>query len=283
MRMKIVINLIFAFIVCTSADIIAQSNECKSDQSQCENSAEFAAAVEQSELSKRVENRVKDLELLLGRKLSEEEKVAIEADERNKLANEEIIKRLDKINAVTVSVSLGPRVAKNDQFEYHIASDTTLQRDKLPNSSFIISTQLNIFPFANNERLKNRVEWLKAVGGNEPTMVNRAARLWANLRRNTGMIVNLNLIELSGDNQTTSFNKGIDGGIGIGYRLSDQIFIGYSWEWFTQRNLRGFYQDQVGNTLSNNGSVLTSLDQTNDELFFDNRVTGRAFKIAIKF
>ncbi len=280
---KKILQVHLILILTASAELFGQSAECKINQADCENSAEYAKAVKQSELLTKVENRIAELELLLNRALSEDEKIAIANDERNKIANEEIIKRLDKIEAVTVSVSLGPRISNKDQYAYHIASDTTLRRDKLPNSSFVISTQLNIFPFANNELLKNRVEWLKVSGDNSPNLKNRAARLWANLRRNTGMIVNLNLIELSGDTQTVSFNKGIDGGIGIGYRLSDQIFIGYSWEWFTQRNLRGFYQEQVNSEISYNGNTLTSLDETNDELFFDNRVTGRAFKIAIKF
>lgn len=193
--------------------------------------------------------------------------------------NQRLNKELEDLGIKTVSigVSIGPRFVIQDFHEYSIANDT-LVRDALSSSSFVLSTSLNVFPLSESKWLKNRKAYWEdeAKKGSKKYTLRLAA---LGLLRNIGIMANVNLVDFSTDESELSFNRTIDGGIGVGYRLSKKVYIAYNWDWFTIRQPRQYYIDQLNQPITLDGNVLESLEDSNEQVF--RNVTGRARAVRV--
>lgn len=218
------------------------------------------------------------------------------------LKNEEEVNERDKLitnlqtKAIKVGFSIGPKWNNEGNYSttaYLSSENYLLQLDTLSNSSLIFSTSLLITPGQKSTRLSDRLDQLRAWGGEHPSVSNLISRLWIQLLRNASIVANLNLIEFSNDKEALSFNKAIDGGVGFGIKISEKIYVSYTWEWFTSRELRSFYKKRIGQQLlvsegvDNLGSPiivpLNALDQSNDTYFNDEVLKGKSIKISIVF
>ncbi|MBK7407377.1 MAG: hypothetical protein IPJ40_04360 [Saprospirales bacterium] len=93
---------------------------------------------------------------------------------------------------------------------------------------------------------------------------------------------NLNLIEFSTAQQEFTFNKSIDGGLGVSYMINPHLYIGVNWESFTTRQLQSYLKEQVGKQIQYNGNIISSsreLDIKNNDFFINRSLNGLSIKI----
>ncbi len=181
---------------------------------------------------------------------------------------------LAELKAVSIGFSVGPRFSSQDSYEYSIANDGTLIRDALTSNTFIISSSLNILPFTKNQMVQNRIRYYEDAG--RPTR----SFLWK-MVQNVGIFVNVNLIDISTERTELSFNEAVDGGVGVGFRLAPKIYIAYGLEFFTNRQIRGFYANQLGQSIMVDGQPLTTLDAGDDRFFRNNTSTGWSLRLIL--
>jgi hypothetical protein len=91
-----------------------------------------------------------------------------------------------------------------------------------------------------------------------------------------GFIANVNIATISPQN-TGVFNKSIEGGVGIAYRLADDFSLAATYERVFGRRIRNI--GWIGQKLVVDGKTLTSLDQNDDRFFVDDALSA----ISVKF
>jgi hypothetical protein len=90
--------------------------------------------------------------------------------------------------------------------------------------------------------------------------------------------VSLNLVELNSDN--VSFNKNIDGGLGVGYFLNEYVQLSLFYDLVRIRQLRDDVQKTYLNkSIPNGKEIFNALDEKNDDLFYNKTFTGFSFKV----
>ena len=77
----------------------------------------------------------------------------------------------------------------------------------------------------------------------------------------------------------TSFNKKLDGGLGLGVRLSDDFHVSLTYEMISVRQLRDYIlEDFQDKPITINNVKLNALDIKDDSLFVDKYFTGFSIK-----
>lgn len=166
---------------------------------------------------------------------------------------------------------------KNFQDAYQSPSispiDSTLKLQNLDLNAFVLSTSVIITPFVNNDKLKAAIEdnhgWKK---------------FGLNLIKNIGVSANVNLLELTQAQNNFTFNKGLEGGIGVSLKIAPKIFICYSNEILYSKQLRDDVKQHVNEKLKFKEEVVTSISQIdNDNFFITKSVIARSFRIILTF
>ncbi len=102
-----------------------------------------------------------------------------------------------------------------------------------------------------------------------------------------GFLANVNLIDLTSGN-IGSFNRNIEGGGGIAYRLTDNFSLALTYERVFHRSLTEYYLGRKGvnshNQLTDDrGQVITQLDPQNDHYFRDDDLDAISIKFVFLF
>lgn len=196
--------------------------------------------------------------------------------------------KIDKIENKTINlgVSIGYKYIWNKDLNYYQEAtispiDTTLKIQNLDNGFVVLSTELIINPFAKSTFLndfKNGIKiWkLKIIG---PKIVELAQKI---LHRLT-LIASVNLAEFQTAQSNFSFNKAIDGGLGIGLRLSETFWIAWTYEITSHRQLRDYIHSYKDEKIVVSGNTLTKLDENDNNLFYTKRLSSANFKFIFKF
>lgn len=133
--------------------------------------------------------------------------------------------------------------------------DNTLKLDRQFPVNFLISSALVVNPFGKN----------KQDDDSEKKII---SKILACLK-DVSFIASINLIQLGATN-TTIFNKKIDGGLGLGIKLSDNFHVSCTAEMLSIRQLRGFitnyYKDK---SILVNEQNLVALDFNDNKFFVD--------------
>jgi hypothetical protein len=91
-----------------------------------------------------------------------------------------------------------------------------------------------------------------------------------------GFIANVNVAEFNAENIQT-FNKGLEGGLGISVKVNEEFAIAATLERMFARRLRSFVKS--GEMLTDkNGDPVTSLSATDNTYFRDDNMSGVSFK-----
>ncbi len=126
-------------------------------------------------------------------------------------------------------------------------ADSTLQLDNKKEFRYNLSINLVVYPFDFKPRKKDRwedAEWL----------LNRI-----------GVISSIKLVELSGDSDLLISEEKIQGGMGIGFKFNNNLFLAWSYDLRRRRELRDFFE--VGKKILKGGTPLENLDLDDDTLF----------------
>lgn len=97
---------------------------------------------------------------------------------------------------------------------------------------------------------------------------------------------NLNLIEFSNAQQELSFNRSIEGGLGLSYQINPNLYLGVNWESLFTRQLHDHLKAQEGRRLTLNGKMIGSSEELstgNDDFFVNRNLSGISFKIIASF
>lgn len=171
-----------------------------------------------------------------------------------------------KINkdAIKFGVSLGFNYLTKDIYDASLSPiNNTLQLEKASPASFLLSTAVVINPISGYYRK------LDSAGNPVGDIYTRT---WP-----ISFIATVNLAQFG--SAQTSFNKKIDGGLGLGYRLSDDFHIALTAEMISVRQLRDYIADSYkGTTITVNNEVLNALDTSDNRFFTDKYMFGVSLK-----
>jgi len=208
---------------------------------------------------------------------------------------------------VHFGLSLGYRwLTGNSTMENEFASvspiDSTLRLTTLDRSSYLFSTSV-IFDL-NLGKLRSpiteeafRAKRLKRQENiNSKRMTKHKTSKDIRLYRTTAgrffqksidrlcVVSNLNILDFSNGQKELAFNKSIEGGLGLGYRLNEVMYIGFNWEHVPTIQLYDDIKKFEGNKVLFNGEYLTSstqLDTDNEDLFYKKNLSGWGIKMII--
>ena len=189
-----------------------------------------------------------------------------------------------------IGLGLGYRFNTTSTADPYISPvDTTLQFQKLPSSAFVISATL---VFELGKRIEHKV--LKYEKGrarlfspqayNEKMSDANAFKTFSGIDTDKVshwvLLASLNLVDI--DNNGASFNKVIDGGLGLGYRVSEGIHLGLMAEYTNVRQLRS----SIANNFEDkpiiiNNDKLATLNREDNNFFYNKPVVSIALKLVV--
>ncbi|GAB5522266.1 MAG: hypothetical protein Roseis2KO_01380 [Roseivirga sp.] len=170
---------------------------------------------------------------------------------------------------ISLGVSVGYNRLINDNYAAFLSPiDNTVIIEKLPRSSFVLSTALSV-PLTKKQGI---TQYTQMDNNNNPIgpvyYVNHG---WA-------LVTSINVALFNESLTTTIFNKRIDGGIGLGYRINKDFQVAFVYEFLTIRQPKEFLRGLIGKTISVNNEVLTSLSSDNNDFFKDDYVPAFSVK-----
>jgi hypothetical protein len=183
-----------------------------------------------------------------------------------------LLTQAQELQGVTFGFGAGFNKLNQDIYNYSLSTDTfhTLEIQKLSKTSFVISSVLSV-KLGKLKTPTNSIKLLRAgEGENEPDFGERLA-----------INIALNLLEINSDN--ISFNKNIDGGLGLGYFLNNYVQLAVFYDLVRIRQLRDNIQNAyLGKSIPNGNEVFNALDEKNNDLFYNKTFTGYSFKVIFR-
>ena len=204
---------------------------------------------------------------------------------------EELQAKIDKMDKkiVNLGVSIGYKnIWKKDLDNYQEAIispiDTTLKIQNLDNGFVVLSTELIVNPFVKSTGIESLINDYNSARKNEKLKIGPAATRLAliGLQRLT-LIASINLAEFQTAQSNFTFNKTIDGGLGIGFRLADNFWLAWTYEVTSHRQIRDYVKEFENDKIVIGGETITELDQNDNNLFYDKRLASNNFKFILKF
>ncbi|HVX28594.1 MAG TPA: hypothetical protein VHB70_19750 [Parafilimonas sp.] len=180
------------------------------------------------------------------------------------------------LNGVTFGFSSGYSLLNHHPNDYSLSPDTnhTLQIQTLSKGSFVISSVVSVklgklaladVTTRNGKKIKSLVS---------QNNVDHAATFWNRVSINAS----LDLLNVKSDNVT--FNTKVNGGIGLGYFLTENIQIAAFYDVQTVRQLRDYIINKYLNQRIPNGSAYyNALDQNDNTLFYNKTFGGWSLKL----
>jgi hypothetical protein len=98
------------------------------------------------------------------------------------------------------------------------------------------------------------------------------------------IVSNLNILDFSNGQKELAFNKSIEGGLGVGYKLNETMYIGFNWEHVQSLQLYDDIKKFEGKKIELNGDNLKSsaqLDLEDQDLFYKKNLSGWSIKMII--
>jgi hypothetical protein len=151
--------------------------------------------------------------------------------------------------------------------------DNTVKVSRATRTSFLLSTTVSAPLLRVGGDHSRKLFKTEAVGG---TQVGPAYYIPYGLY----LVATVNLLNFSEAGNGSIFNKKIDGGLGLGYRINDDVLIALTYEMLSVRQPRDFLVNDFQNkTVSINNEVVTKLDNNDDTFFTDKYLPSLSFKL----
>lgn len=146
----------------------------------------------------------------------------------------------------------------------------------------ILSTELTINPFLRSTGIKTRIdEYNKSREDQKLRIVPAAKRLALMGVQRFTFVASLNFAEFQAAQTNFTFNKGIDGGLGLGLKLSENFWIAWTYEVTTNRQLRTYVKGYENKQLVFDGETITEIDHNDNNLFYNKRLSSSNFKFIL--
>jgi len=176
-----------------------------------------------------------------------------------------------QLNGVTFGFGAGYSILNDAPYSYSLSTDNEkkLQQQELSKGSFVISSVISV-----------KLKKMGVTDQNKLVKYSDTSTEPIKWYDRFSLNASLNLIELS--NNQVSFNKSVDGGIGLGYFISDNAQIAAFYDIITKRQLRDYIvKDYLGKPIPNGSSFYNALDENDNNLFYNKTFTGFSFKVII--
>ena len=141
--------------------------------------------------------------------------------------------------------------------------DTTLRVDRKDPTDVVLSGLVVVYP------------WKKQVDSSDSKKITSRCN-WCWL----GFVANINLASFNTDNIAT-FNKSIEGGIGVAVRLTDDFGFAGTYERVFSRRLRDFVA--ADQKIIVDGKPLTAISDDDNRFFIDDNLNAVSFKFVYLF
>ncbi len=192
-----------------------------------------------------------------------------------------------KSSAQNVSASVSPldstlRLSQNDNtaylfstsviFEFHSAKNQNIRDDSGQGE---ILEKRNKYNTAGKKKSYHLAR--KNIKGQ-----NSLGIFLKNAGRHICLMSNINILDFSSGQKELALNKSIEGGLGIGYRLNENMHLAINWEHIQSLQLYDDIKKHDGEKLVLYGTPLTNsnqLDLDNEDLFYKKNLNGWSFKI----
>jgi hypothetical protein len=186
-----------------------------------------------------------------------------------------------ELRGVTFGIGTGFSRISNTVYDYSLSPDTSnaLRLQALSKNRFVISSVVTVkFGKIGVEKdtgsNKTRITNFNKVAKPGATTKYDTARFWNRIALN----IALNLLEVNSEN--LSFNKSIDGGLGIGYFLNEFTQIAFFVDLIRVRQLRNNIVTSYENKPIPNGKEnYNALDINDDKLFYGKTFEGFSIKV----
>jgi len=186
------------------------------------------------------------------------------------------------LNKVTIGFSAGYSQTFDRVYDYSLSTDGyhSLKLQPLSKGAFVISSTLSIKlkELAVGEKTKSLYTYEKDSKG---IAGYRLADDFVDIfLKRTAVNVSLNLVDIGNGN--VSFNKSIDGGIGLGFYINDYLQIAGFYDIKSVRQLRDYVVQDYQNKsipIGNGNEAYNALDTSDDNLFYSKIIRGWSIKI----
>jgi hypothetical protein len=196
-----------------------------------------------------------------------------------------------QLKGVTFGIGIGMSYLHNKPQSYFLSPDSNaLHLQPLSKTSFVVSSMLSIKlgklgvqdQTRNNQTKKTLVN-LKKINENPGAKEYKAKQSTESTFASPGFFqrlefnIGLNLLDIS--SESISFNKSIDGGLGFGYYINENIQIAVFYDMIRIRQMRDYIVDHYNNRRIPNGAeYFNALDENNNNLFYNKNFSGASIK-----
>lgn len=186
----------------------------------------------------------------------------------------------EEASRLTLGIGIGVNHLFDNVYDYSLTTDSNnnLEITKLNRNSIVVSPVI-IFRLGQAQTIRedNQVRFYN--NSNDKT---KGDTLPQDDHRRFSILLSTDLINIQADK--VSYNKRIDGGIGIGYSFSPDLMIGLFYEIKSYRQLREYVVEQYENKpIPNGAGFYNALDETNNNLYYNKQLEGLSLKLIFNF
>lgn len=188
---------------------------------------------------------------------------------------------------LTLGIGIGANHLFNNVYDYSLTTDSNnnLKITKLNRTSIVVSPVI-VFRLGKAQIIE-REEKVEFFNNSKDTVSlakgeKKNKKLPDDDLSRFSILLSMDLINIQSDK--VSYNKQIDGGIGLGYSFSPNLMIGLFYEIKSYRQLREYVAEQYENKPIPNGtSFYNALDETNNNLYYNKQLEGLSLKLIFNF
>jgi hypothetical protein len=147
--------------------------------------------------------------------------------------------------------------------------DTTLRVDKRDPTDVVLSGVISVYPWKKREATRISVNTSDTTK-RDTTVTYKCGAC------GLGFVANINLASFNADNIAT-FNRSIEGGIGLAWRLTDDFALAATYERVFSRRIRDFVLP--GQRIIVDGKALTAITEDDNRFFVDDNLNA----VSVKF
>lgn len=189
------------------------------------------------------------------------------------------------LNGVTFGFAAGYSILHDDLKEWTLSTDDkyTLQQQMLSRNSFVISSVVTIKlgKLSVDQSTNRLVKQTKTqTPAEQQKQVPQETDYLKDFFSRFSINASLDLVNVkSGD---VSFNKSINGGLGLGFFLTDNVQLALFYDIQTFRQLRdNVVTTYLGKGIPKGTGIYNALDPADNSLFYNKTITGTSFKIIL--
>jgi hypothetical protein len=174
----------------------------------------------------------------------------------------------DQLQRVTIGFGAGYSNLPRPPQSYALSTDTlnALKLQRLSKDNFVISSVISI-----------RLFEATTPSGSKQLTAFQAGQFADHWYEPISINVAINLVEAN--SQNVSFNKSIDGGIGVGYYLNSFAQVSFFMDIIRARQLRDHVvKDYEGKSIPKGKDRYTAIDESDNNLFYTKNFVGFSIK-----